>query len=539
MARIDSILGIVVSQGANELRVGTDKEPKMLAYGIAKRLSIPSTPASTLRELLGEILSKDREEAMRARGRVEVPYDSGLGAFKVTLISRGDVNFDAVFVKDGARGGAKAGAAVTPIHVAPSPDAAKPAGMHTDVEPRPTPPMLAVVAPASGVLPAAPEARLSEAAYLGAAPQAFAPAHAQPAPSSQRAYEVTEALSHLVSRATSMRASDLHLGDGEVPVLRVDGALTRLEDEGVIELLRILPLDEQRIQRVRGGESVDLALEIADIGRVRVHIYRADDRLAAAIRMLPRAAPSLASLHLPIPLDDIVEMPQGLVLVCGATGSGKSTTLAALAQEVVHRRSVVLTTLEDPVEYAITPPETSLVRRRQVHRDVKDFASGLRDALREDPDVLLVGEMRDPETIGLALTAAETGHLVLASMHARSSASAVERIVDSYPPERQQQIRVQLADSLRVVVAQRLLPRARGGGRLPALEVLRVTHGVANIIREGKTAQLATALQSGRREGMLALERCLADRVLAGEIKAEDARAAANDPASLARYLAG
>ena len=234
MARIDSILGIVVSQGANELRVGTDKEPKMLAYGIAKRLSIPSTPASTLRELLGEILSKDREEAMRARGRVEVPYDSGLGAFKVTLISRGDVNFDAVFVKDGARGGAKAGAAVTPIHVAPSPDAAKPAGMHTDVEPRPTPPMLAVVAPASGVLPAAPEARLSEAAYLGAAPQAFAPANAQPAPSSQRAYEVTEALSHLVSRATSMRASDLHLGDGEVPVLRVDGALTRLEDEGVI-----------------------------------------------------------------------------------------------------------------------------------------------------------------------------------------------------------------------------------------------------------------------------------------------------------------
>jgi twitching motility protein PilT len=329
------------------------------------------------------------------------------------------------------------------------------------------------------------------------------------------------------------------VADGEVPVLRVDGALSRLDDEGLITLSQVIALDEQALARARSGTSVDLAIEIPEVGRVRVHVYRTDERLAAAIRMLPRAAPSLASLHMPMPLEDIAELPQGLVLVCGATGSGKSTTLAALAQEAVHKRSVVLTTLEDPIEYAITPPPTSLVRRRQVHRDVRDFASGLRDALRQDPDVMLVGEMRDPETIGLALTAAETGHLVLASIHSRSSASAVERIVDSYAGERQQQIRVQLADSLKVVIAQRLLPRARGEGRIPALEVLRVTHAVANIIREGKTAQLATVLQAGKKDGMLALERCLADRVLAGEVRAEDARAAANDPGSLARYLAG
>ncbi len=166
-----------------------------------------------------------------------------------------------------------------------------------------------------------------------------------------------------------------------------------------------------------------------------------------------------------------------------------------------------------------------------------DFASGLRDALREDPDMLLVGEMRDAETISLALTAAETGHLVLASLHSRSTASAVERIVDAYPGDRQQQIRVQLADSLRVVVGQRLVPRARGSGRIPALEVLRVNHAVASMIREGKTAQIASALQAGRREGMLSLERCLADRVQAGEIRIEDARAAANDVASLTMYL--
>jgi twitching motility protein PilT len=258
----------------------------------------------------------------------------------------------------------------------------------------------------------------------------------------------------------------------------------------------------------------------------------------AALRLLPRAAPSFASLNMPFAFDDLVDLPHGLVLVCGAAGSGKSTTLAALAQEALRRRSRVLVTLEDPIEYALTGSDTSLVRRRQIGRDVSDFATGLRDALRADPDMLLLGELRDPETIALALTAAETGHLVLASMHSGSAASAVERIVDSCPDVRQQQIRLQLAESLRAVVAQRLLRRVHGEGRLPAIEVLRVTRAVASLIREGKTAQFATVLQSGRREGMLSLERSLADRVQAGEIRQEDAYAAANDPESLAIFLA-
>jgi twitching motility protein PilT len=266
-------------------------------------------------------------------------------------------------------------------------------------------------------------------------------------------------------------------------------------------------------------------------------VFRTSEGLAAAVRLLPPAAPTLASLHLPVPLEDLVALPHGLVLVCGATGSGKSTTLAALAQEALRRRSIVLTTLEDPIEHGLVASESSLVRRRQIGRDARDFASGLRDALREDPDVLLVGEMRDPETIGLALTAAETGHLVLSSLHSGSAASAVERIVDAYPPARQLQIRVQLADSLRAVVVQRLLPRARGGGRIPALEVLRVTHAVASLVREGKTAQIATAMQSGGRDGMISLERCLANRVQAGEVRLEDAKAASNDPASLSMYM--
>jgi twitching motility protein PilT len=215
----------------------------------------------------------------------------------------------------------------------------------------------------------------------------------------------------------------------------------------------------------------------------------------------------------------------------------QSTTLAALAQEALRRRSVVLATLEDPIEYHLVAGERSIVRRRQVGRDVPDFASGLRDALRQDPNIILVGEMRDAETMTLALTAAETGHLVLSSIHSRSAASTVERIIDSYPPARAAQVRIQLADALRAVVGQRLIPRARGGGRVPALEVMRSNHAVAALIRDGKTAQLASAIQAGRADGMITLERCLADRVASGEIRIEDARAAANDVTSLSMNL--
>jgi twitching motility protein PilT len=196
-----------------------------------------------------------------------------------------------------------------------------------------------------------------------------------------------------------------------------------------------------------------------------------------------------------------------------------------------------LITLEDPIEYALAPSSRSILRRRWIGRDTPDYAHGLRDALREDPDVILIGEMRDPETIGLALTAAETGHLVLASIHSRGAASALERIVDAYAPERQRQVRVQLAEGMRAIVAQRLLPRARGAGRIPAVEVLRGTRAVASLVREGKTEQIATAIQSGKREGMVTLERCLADMVHAGDIRLEDARAVANDPDSLGTYL--
>ena len=490
MARVDSLLSILTQQGANELRLGTDKEPRMLAFGTAKRLSIPTTPEGTLRELLGDILTPERERQMRANGRADASYEApGLGSFQVKLTARPG-GFDVVFLRD-----------ATPRR-APTPEA---------------PPTAPAMAPPVSAVPMSPPTPAV----------AFAPSRAVGSTGDD---QPSVGLVRLLASAFALRASDLHLADGQVPLVRVDGALRRLP-EGPIDLPAALPAALVR------ASSGDLGLDVVGIGRARLHVFRTAEGLAASLRLLPATAPSLASLHLPVPIDDLVDLPHGLVLVCGATGSGKSTTLAALAQEALRRRSIILTTLEDPIEHVLAASETSVVRRRQIGRDVPSFSAGLRDALREDPDVLLLGEMRDPETIGLALTAAETGHLVLSSLHCGSAASAVERIADAYPPERQAQIRVQLADSLRAVVVQRLLPRARGGGRVLALEILRVTHAVGALVREGRTAQIASTIQSGKRDGMLSLERCLADRVQSGELRVEDARAAANDPASLAMFL--
>ncbi len=486
MARIDSLLSIVIAQGANELRLGVDREPKMLAAGVAKRLSLPATPEQTLRELLDGLLDEGRELAMRS-GRAEFAYETPvLGSFQVTAARRGDGGFDVVFLRQ----------------------------------------------PAARVEAVADTTVARRVSSDGA----DAPGRAAPRSTAKGELGTLATLAQLVAAAVALRATDLHLSDGGEPMVRIDGALKPLGG-GPVAVAALLQLDASQEQRIAAGGSIDLGIDVDGAGRVRAHVFRTSEGVSVALRLLSGAAPMLASLHMPMALDDLVEFPHGLVLIGGASGSGKSTTLAALAQEALRRRSIVLTTLEDPVEYTLSPSHASIVRRRQVGRDVPDFAAGLRDALREDPDVLLVGEMRDAETIHLALTAAETGHLVLSSLHCRSAASAIERIVDA-SGSRESQIRGQLAESLRAVVVQRLVPRARGRGRVPVIEVLRVTHAVGALIREGKPAQIATALQSSRRDGMLPLERCLADRVIAGEIGLDDARAVANDATSLEMYLA-
>jgi twitching motility protein PilT len=514
VARIDSILGIVRQQGADELRVGVGKAPSMFARGEPKRLSIPATSADVLRDLLGEILSPEREAELRARGSLEVPYDGAKqGLYRVTLTASEAGGFDAVFLLVTAL---DADASAAP-GLAPQPIAKREPQLdakHEQIQ-------------AASLEPSRAPKRTPTRS--GAAEAITTP---------PRASAASSRLAELVRAALALRASDLHLAEGEWPSVRVDSALQRLSADPIDDFAGTIPLDAEQAARLQAGEAVDFALDISGAGRVRVHVYPSASGPIAAVRLLPRAAPSFASLNMPLAFDDLIDLPHGLVLVCGPAGAGKSTTLAALAQEALRRRAMLLVTLEDPIEYALTASNASLVRRRQVGRDVRDFATGLRDALRADPEMLLLGEIRDPESIAMALTAAETGHLVITSMHSGSAASAIERIVDSCPTGRQQQIRLQLADSLRAVVVQRLFNRAHGAGRIPAIEVLRVTRAVASLIREGKTEQFATVLQSSRRDGMISLERCLADRVQAGEIRAEDAFAEANEPESLSIYLA-
>jgi twitching motility protein PilT len=518
VAAIDSILGLATQQGATELRLGTDREPEMSRDGVRLRLALDSTPDETLRLLLGPLLSRERELALGQGSAVEFDYDvPDRGSFHVVMTRRdpeadaSNPGVDVLFVRAGARRIAQpaqraAAGQLLGAGVAEAQNRQEP-----------------VVGPTRGRRPMTDGSCAIESRGSGGA-------------------EPGAGLVRLLEQAVALGASDLHLREGEPPVVRIRGRLRPIGAEPTASLAELLggSLQDGIHIAASTGSSVDSAFAAPGLGRFRLNVYAASQRPCASIRVLPESVPTLAALRLPTAIDDLIDLPHGLVVVCGPTGSGKSTTLAALAQEALRRRSIVVITLEDPIEYKLRAGAGgSVVRQREVGRDVRDFPCGLRDALREDPDLLLIGEMRDAESVGLTLTAAETGHLVLASLHSRSAASAVERMVDCYPPERQQQIRVQLADALRVVISQRLIPSSSGDGRTVALEVLRVNHNVANLIREGRTAQIATAMQSGRKEGQLPLERCLADLIRAGQVQLEDARAVSNDAAALASYVRG
>jgi twitching motility protein PilT len=501
MAGIDQVLSFVVQQGANELRLGTDEEPQVFAMGARRRFTMSPTSDEVLRQLLGDILSHEREEELKKQRRSAFDYEaSGIGRFQVILSARPGSGMNVTFIHSAKRASSSAGRPAS---------FAKPAPTALGAD--------ATVAPISNFTQ----------------PEASAESTTHEVPK----FNCSTQLLELVERASMERASDIHLADGQMPYLRVDGRLRVVTGVPTTDVSELFGLDSEAKSRVMCGSALELGLELSPRERLRVSLYRMQAGLAAAIRLLAPSAPSLSELNLPLPLQGLAELPHGLVLLCGATGSGKSSTLAALSRHALERRSVLLVTLEDPIEFLLSTSSQSIVRQRQIGRDVADFTRGLRDALRGDPDVIMVGELRDPETIRLALTAAETGHLVLASLHAGSAAACVERVVDAYPAEQRSQIRVQLADALRAVVVQKLLPRARGNGRVAALEVLRVTHGVANVIREGKTAQIGTMLQGGKRDGMVSLERCLAEYVQSGLITADQAKSAANDQDSLTMYL--
>jgi twitching motility protein PilT len=345
----------------------------------------------------------------------------------------------------------------------------------------------------------------------------------------------------LLEQMVAHNASDLHITVGSKPALRVRGHLERLEGlpelsaEDTRQLLyRIISSEQQK--KLEIDRQLDLSYSIPGLARFRVNIYSQRESLAGAFRLIPAELKSLEELGLPTTLYDLCQKPRGLVLVTGPTGSGKSTTLAALIDEINRKRADHIITIEDPIEF-LHRHKRCIVNQRELGADATTFADALRGALRQDPDVILLGEMRDLETISTALTAAETGHLVFATLHTQDAASTVDRVIDVFPAAQQGQIRTQLAGTLEGVVAQTLLPTADGQGRVAAIEVLRPDDAVRNLVRQAKVEQIYSIMQTGSKRGMQTMEQALTELVLRGIITQEIALARSSKPEQLLGLL--
>ena len=352
-----------------------------------------------------------------------------------------------------------------------------------------------------------------------------------------RNYSIDDLLEQMVARG----ASDLHLSVGSRPAIRVNGRIERLEEIEVLRpedtqqlLYQILSSEQQKNFEIK--RQLDFAHGVPGLARFRVNVYFQRGSLGGAFRLIPEAIKTLEELGLPASLHQLAEKPRGLVLVTGPTGSGKSTTLASLIDRINHTRHEHILTIEDPVEF-VHRHKKCIVNQREIGFDAPSFAEGLRAALRQDPDVILVGEMRDLETIGTALTAAETGHLVLGTLHTQSASSTVDRIIDVFPPAQQEQVRIQLAGALQGIVTQALLPTADGTSRVPALEILLPDDATRNLIRQGKVEQVYTIMQTGTQRGMQTMEQSLTELTLRGVVTLETSLSRSSRPDQLLGLL--
>ena len=346
----------------------------------------------------------------------------------------------------------------------------------------------------------------------------------------------------LLEECIKKNASDLHIQVGLPPILRVDGALQPIQNtpvlnEDMIEKLVFSTLDSMQRETLSKDKEFDYSFSFGDIARFRVNAFNEKGNLAAAFRLIPTKMPTVDELGMPQVVSTFSDFPRGLVLVTGPTGSGKSTTLAALINKINTEKSVHIVTIEDPIEFT-HKSKRSVIVQREVHYDTFSFARALKSALRQDPDVVLLGEMRDLETISSAITIAETGHLVFATLHTNSAAQSIDRMIDVFPAEQQPQIRSQLSAVLMAVCSQRLVP-AIGGGRVVAAEIMIANPAVRSVIREGKTHQLDTAIQTGINEGMQTMDRTLAKLVHQGTITFDNALEYAVDPVEFKRLARG
>lgn len=346
----------------------------------------------------------------------------------------------------------------------------------------------------------------------------------------------------LLEEVIKKKASDLHLQVGLPPMLRVDGALISVSGadlltEEAVESLIFAILDDDQKQILLKDKEFDFSFAFGDLGRFRVNAFHERGNLAAALRLIPNEILTTDQLGLPQIVQKFADYPRGLVLVTGPTGSGKSTTLAALIHKINSERATHIVTIEDPIEFTHKSIK-SVIAQREVHYDTYSFSAALRSTLRQDPDVVLIGEMRDLETIAAAITIAETGHLVFATLHTNSASQSIDRMIDVFPPHQQSQIRAQLANILVAICAQRLVPTI-GGGRIAAAEILVATPAVRNIIREGKSHQLEAVIQTGSEHGMQSMDKTLVNLIHNGTITYDEARMVAVDIEELDRLMRG
>ncbi len=348
-------------------------------------------------------------------------------------------------------------------------------------------------------------------------------------------------LDDLLRDACERGSSDLHLTVGLPPVVRVDGSLQHLgyTSLGPTDTQRLVYdiLTTDQVQWFEKTRELDFSYGVKTVGRFRINVYRQRGSVGAALRAIPDRIPSYEQLGLPSILKDLTKKHSGLVLVTGPTGSGKSTTIACMIDSINSERPVHIITIEDPIEY-LHRHKKAMINQRELNSDTDSFENALRAVLREDPDVILVGEMRDLETIAAALTLAETGHLVFGTLHTRNAPQTIDRVIDVFPPHQQDQIRVQLSNTLEAVIAQQLLPRV-GGGRVPALEIMLATSAIRNLIREGKTYQVYSVLETSGQSGMQTMDKVLADLYKNGHITNEEAVARSIDRENYLRFLQG
>ena len=332
-------------------------------------------------------------------------------------------------------------------------------------------------------------------------------------------------LDDLLRQMKQQGASDLHLTSGSAPYMRINGEMVKLNYRSVsaetCHSLIFEVLNENQKEIFTENWDLDLSYPLAGVGRFRVNVFMQRNGISAVFRLIPESIKTISELDLPEQLASLIDVSEGLILITGPTGSGKSTTLASLIHTINEKQQAHIITIEDPIEF-VHENRRCLISQREMASHTKSFATALRAALREDPDIILVGEMRDLETISLTITAAETGHLVFATLHTNSAIKTVDRVIDVFPEGQQTQIRVMLAESLRGVVAQALLPRPDRHGRVPAVEVLVNVPAVANLIREGKTHQIASIMQTGRAHGMVTFEGAIHELIQKDLISKED-----------------